>query len=70
MGQLSFERLFLPQYGIGVTYRHDRYVLQFWSFGWVVQDAWFVEGHEGDERIDDFVGVRPGGPWGAPCAAG
>ena len=61
--------LFLPQHGVWVAPRHDRYVLQVWSFGCVVQGAWFVERHETDERNDDFVGVRPGGPWGAPCAA-
>ena len=69
VGRLGFEGLFRPQHGVWVTPRHDKYVLQVRSFGCVVQGAWFVEGHEGDERIDDFVGVRPGGPWGAPGAA-
>ena len=70
VGHLGFEGLFLPKHGVWVTSCQDRYVLQVRSFGCVVQDAWLVEGHEGDERIDDIVGVRPGGPWGAPCVAG
>ena len=69
-GHLGFEGLFLLQHGVWVTSRHDRYVLQVQRFGCIVQDTWFLEGHEGDERIDDFVGVRPGGPWGVSCAAG
>ena len=69
VGHFGFEGLFLPQHGVWVTPRHDRYVLQVCSFDCVVQGACFVEGHEGDERIDDVVGVCPGGPWGAPCAA-
>ena len=69
VGHLGFEGLFLPQHGVWVASGHDRYVLQVRSLGCVVQDAWFVEGHEGDERIDDF-GVRPGGPWGGPGVVG
>ena len=69
MGCFGFEALFLPHHGVRVAPRHDRHVLQVWSFGHVVQGAWFVEGLEGDERIGDFVGVRLGGPWGAPGAA-
>ena len=69
VGHLGFQGLFLPQHGVLVTPRHDRYVLQVRSFGCIVLGAWFVEGHEGDERIDDVVGVRPDGPWRSPCAA-
>ena len=70
VGHLGFEGLFLQQHGVWVTSRHDRYVLQVQSFGCAVEDAWFIEGHESDEYIDDFVGVRPGGPWGAPWVVG
>ena len=70
VGHLGFGGLFLPQHGVPVTSRHDRHVLQVRSFGCVVQGAWFVEGHEGDERIDGFVGVRPGGPFGGPLRGG
>ena len=69
MGHLGIWGRFLPQHGVWVTHRHDRYVLQVWGFGCVVKGRWFVPGHQGDERIDDFVDVRPGGPWGALCAA-
>ena len=66
---MGFEGLFLPQHGVWVAPRHDRHVLQVWNFGRVAQGAWFVEGHESDERVGDFVGVRLGGPWATPCAA-
>ena len=65
VGHLGCEGLFLPQYGVWVTSRHDRYILQVRSFGCFVQDAWFVERHEGDERLNDFVVcalVVPAGP--------
>ena len=61
---MGFEGLFLPQHGIRVEPRHDRHVLQVWSICRVVQGAWFGKGHESDERIDDFMGVRPDCPWG------
>ena len=66
---LGFEGLFLPHHGVRVAFCHDRYVLYVWSFGCVVQGAWFVEGHESDERSCDLVGARLGGPWGVPGAA-
>ena len=66
LGCSGFEGLFLPQHGVWVAPRCDRHVLQVWSFGCVLQGVWFVEGHESDECIGDFVGVRPGGPGGAP----
>ena len=69
VGCLGFEGLFLPPHGFWVAPRHDWHVLQVWSFGSFVQGAWLVEGHESDNGIGYFVGVRLGAPWWAPCAA-
>ena len=69
VGCLGFEGLFQPHHIVWVAPRHDRHVLQVCSFDCIVQGAWLDEGHDSDERHSDFVGVRPGGLWGAPCAA-